>query len=235
MFDIPRNVMVPLDEVDVRLDASPHPFELRFAEEIAANWTLEIAANPALYNGRILLPSSLALNGRRLVGSCHAVNYETLLFWRKHRDIPTAEHAFASAALISSDGALVAIRMGPQTASAGRILFAAGSFEQPDLVDGRVDVDANMVREVREETGLDIVSLRRDPHYMLFSTHGGTAITRRYWLDQPADIVARKIEAFVAGEVDPEISGPVIIRQGETMPAQTLPHFTAFADWHFAR
>lgn len=227
--------MLPVDEVDVRLDPSPHPFERDHADEIAANWAEEVAANPALFNGTMLLHSQLALRGRRIVGACHMVNYATLMYWRKHRDVPSAHHAFANAALVSRDNALVAIRMGPHTASAGRVIFAAGSFEDPDLVDGRVDIDANMAREVREETGIDITVLRRDPSYVVYSVNGGTAIMRRYWLEDSADEAARRIEAFVAGETEPEISGPVVIRKGDPMPAGSAPYLAAFADWHFAQ
>ena len=44
----------------------------------------------------------------------------------------------------------------PTPSIAGRVYFAAGSFEPVDFRDGLVDVDFNMIREVREETGLDL-------------------------------------------------------------------------------
>lgn len=233
-LDIPRNVMLPVDEVDVRFDPAPHPFERDHAEEIAANWEDERAANPALFNGIVLLHSHLALHGRRVVGTCHAVNFAALLYWRKQRGVPSAQHAFAAAALISRDNALIPIRMGPHTASAGRVVFAGGSFDMSDLADGRVDVDANMAREVKEETGIDLAGLRRDARFLLYSTEQKTAIMRRYWLDVDADETVRRIEAFVAGETEPEISGPVVIRAGDPMPAQTIAYLAAFADWHFS-
>lgn len=234
LFDIPRGQVIPIDEVDVRLDPGPHPFEREHAQEIEENWKVEIAANPALYNGRMLLHSELAVRGRRVVGKCNMVNYATLLYWRRYRDTPIAEHAYADAALVSSDNALVVIRMGPHTASPGRVIFAAGSFEQEDVVDGRVDIDANMAREVGEETGIDISAMRRDAGYVLFSVDGGTAIIRRYWLEDTAEESARKIEAFVASQAEPEIVGPVIIRKGEALPEDSAPHLIAFAEWHFA-
>ena len=54
----------------------------------------------------------------------------------------------------------MAIRMAAHTVNAGRVYFAAGSFEPSDFRDGLVDADGNMVREVREETGLDIAGAR---------------------------------------------------------------------------
>jgi 8-oxo-dGTP pyrophosphatase MutT (NUDIX family) len=41
-----------------------------------------------------------------------------------------------------------------------------------------------MIREVREETGLDISATRRETGHQLFSLDRATAIFRRYWLDR---------------------------------------------------
>jgi 8-oxo-dGTP pyrophosphatase MutT (NUDIX family) len=180
-----------------------------------------------------MLLSSLALDGARLVGRCHEVRYATLLFWRHNRATEVAEHAYAHAALISNDNALVAIRMGRHTAAPDSVYFAAGSFEPMDFSGGACDMDANMVREVREETGLDIARLRRDAQMQLFSLDKATALFRRYWLDEPAERVAGRIRDFVTAEPNPEIEEPVIIRRGEALPRGIMPHMVAFARWHF--
>lgn len=234
-FDLPRETVVPVVAVEVSLDPRPHPFEQQFATEIEANWGDEIAVNPSLYDGRLMLHADLALEGGRLVGRCHEVRFATLMYWRKHRGSQSAEHAYAHAALVSRDNALIAIRMGDQTASPGAVYFAAGSFEPVDFVDGRVDVDGNMIREVGEETGLDIAALKRDPLYHLYSRAGGTVIVRRYFLDDDAEMVARRIEAYVDDQVEPEIAGPVIIRSADTLPDGIVPHMVAIVKWHFGK
>lgn len=233
-FAIPRDAVVPVDRVDVRLDPAPHPFEQTNAAAIAANWEREAAANPALYNGVMMLPSVLRYEDRRLVGRCHAVRYATLLYWRRERDVASAEHFFAHAALVARDGPMVAIRMGRHTANPGRVYFAAGSFEPPDFPDGMVDVDANMVREVAEETGIDISGLRRDPYFHLYSSTGGTVLFRRYWLEEDAATAAARIAAFVAAERDPEIDGPVPIAAADDLGDAVMNHTRAIVRWHFA-
>lgn len=210
----------------------PHPFELAHAAEIAANWEAEVAAQPALFNGKMALLSSLTYADRALRGTCSQVDYATFLYWKRNR-AGTAEHAFAHPALVASDNALVAIRMGPRTANPGAVYFAAGSFEVEDFRDGVCDLEANMIREVREETGLDISRTRREAAYRLFSSDSATAIFRRYWLDADADSIAAGIREFVAGEADPEIDGPVIIRGADDLPQGLRPHMAAFVRWHF--
>jgi 8-oxo-dGTP pyrophosphatase MutT (NUDIX family) len=233
-FDLPRGAVVPVKSVDVVLDPAPHPFETANAEAIEANWRLEYAANPRLFDGTMVLLSELRLTAEgHLAGRCHAVRFATMLYWRKNKGSQDIEHCYAHAALVSADDALVAIRMGRHTANPGRVYFAAGSFEPGDFVNGHVDAHGNMRREVMEETGLDIAPARQDAHYHLYSLNGSTVLFKRYWLDDEADALAAGISAFVAAETDPEIEGPVIIRRSEPLPEGTLQHMAAIVRWHF--
>ncbi|TJX37335.1 MAG: hypothetical protein E5W21_28040, partial [Mesorhizobium sp.] len=111
-FDLPRNVILPVDTIDVRLDPGPHAFAVDNVEAIVENWRLETAANPALFDGIVVLLSELSYRDRRLIGRCHAVNYSTFMLWRKRRENSGAEHAYGHAVLVAGDNALVAIRMG---------------------------------------------------------------------------------------------------------------------------
>jgi 8-oxo-dGTP pyrophosphatase MutT (NUDIX family) len=233
-FDLPRNVILPVDVIDVRLDSEPHPFEHGNADAIARNWDMEVAANPALFDGTVVLLSALNWRDGILSGRCHAVRFSTFLYWRKNRDTPTAQHAFAHAVLVSGDNALVAVRMGGHTANAGRVYFAAGSFEPVDFHDGQVDVHFNMAREVGEETGIDLSTAERGARHHVLATESGTVIFRRYRLAQTADEIARSVEAFVAAETEPEIDGPVVIRNAQDLPEGVMPHMKALVEWHFS-
>lgn len=233
-FDLPRNVILPVDTIDVRLDPGQHPFERDNADAIAANWRREVVANPALFDGTVVLLSALEYGQGRLSGRCHAVRYSTFMYWRTQRIGNGAEHAYAHAMLVSGDGALVAIRMGPRTVNAGRVYFAAGSFEPGDFRDGLVDVDFNMIREVREETGLDLGQAERGKRYYILSTDSGTVIFRRYRLESSADEIARKIDAFAAAEADPEIDGAVVIRGEVDLPQGLMDHMKPLVAWHFS-
>jgi 8-oxo-dGTP pyrophosphatase MutT (NUDIX family) len=232
-FDIPREVVFPVEHVDVALDPAPHPFETRHRPEIEANWQAEVAANPALFDGQMALLSRLDYRDGRLGGSCHAIRYATFLYWRRVRPRPDVRHAFAHAMPVTSDGALIAARMGRKTANPGRVYFAAGSFEMADFTDGRVDVERNMMREVAEEIGLDLARLDRDPHYHAWSSDAGTVIFRRYRVPMAADETDRAIRAFIAAETDPEIEEPVIIRSPADLPDGISPHMRPLIGWHF--
>lgn len=233
-FSLPRGVILPVDEIDVRLDPARHPFERDNSEAIARNWRQEVAATPALFDGTVVLLSEFGYAAGRLFGRCHAVRYSTFLYWRKDR-VGTLAHAFAHPMLVARDNALVAIRMGPHTVNAGRIYFAAGSFEPEDFPGGVVDPHGNMVREVREETGLDISNAPRGERHYALATERGTVIFRRYFLDATADEIARRIRDFVAGEAEPEIEEPIVIRDAGDLPEGLMPHMPPMIDWHFSQ
>ena len=233
-FDIPRHRVFPIDGIDVRLIHGPHPFEAANREAIAANWLREVAVQPSLYDGTVVLLTDLEWKDGLLAGRCHAISYAGFLLWRRQRPAGNGEHVFAHAMLASADGALVAIRMASHTANSGKVYFAAGSFEIEDFPDGRVDADLNMRREVGEETGIDLAPLRHDPIAHGWSSETSTVIFRRYWLPWTADETAERIRAFVRSEARPEIDGPVIIRAADERPAGLSSHMPALIDWHFA-
>ena len=233
-FDLPPDVILPVDRIDVRLDKDQHPFERDHAQAINENWQREIERNPALFDGTVVLLSKLSYADRVLSGTCHPVRFATFMHWRNNRATPGAAHAFAHAMLVAGDGALVAIRMGSHTVSAGRVYFAAGSFEPSDFFDGVVDVDYNMIREVREETGLDLERAARGQLCHVLSTQRGTVIFRRYRMAESAEAIAALIEEHVANEAEPEISGPVIIRSVDDLPEGLMPHMLPLVQWHFA-
>ena len=52
--------------------------------------------------------------------------------------------------------------------------------------------------------------------------------------DAYADEVAQRISAFVAAEAEPEIDGPVVIRNADDLPDGLMPHMKPLIEWHFA-
>jgi 8-oxo-dGTP pyrophosphatase MutT (NUDIX family) len=233
-FDIAPGIVLPVDRVDVTLEAGPHPLEAGSQAAIDVNWRRETALRPALFDGTVVLLSGLCWDGGRLVGRCHAVRYATFLYWRRNRTIAGAGHAFAHAVLVASDNALVAIRMAAHTLNPGRVYFAAGSFEPEDFPDGHVDLHRNMAREVLEETGIDIDGARRGRRHHVLATAAGTVIFRRYHLDAEAEAVALRIRRFVERDAAAEIDGPVIIRGPRDLPEGLMPHMQPLIEWHFS-
>lgn len=233
-FDLPADVIVPVRNVSVRLDPAPHPFGVANEEAIARHWERAVAANPSLFNGEVALLSSLRMKDGDLIGRCHIVRYATFLYWRALRPVGGAGHAYTHAMLVSADNALVAIRMGRSTVNAGLVYFAAGSFEPVDFRDGQADLEFNMRREVREETGIDLSGVPHEPRYHMLSKTTGTVLFRRYFLGRSADELAGEIRRHVAADPDPEIEEPVVIRDAHDLPDSLAAQMPGLIEWHFS-
>lgn len=234
VFDIPRNRMLAVDTAELAFDAGPHPYEAANIEDIEANWRAETTRNPALFDGRVMLFSTIRFRDGRLDGRCHAIRFATFMHWRRHRADATAEHLYAHAMPVSADGALIAIRMAAHTANAGRVYFAAGSFDPDDVHDGRIDIGFNMRREVLEETGVDLSQCPSEPGFRGYSGPGGTVLAKRFFLDEPAETLASRIRKVIAADPEPEISDVVIIRDATDLPDGLMPHMIPLIEWHFS-
>ena len=218
--------------IDVRLSSARHPFEAEFESEIAENWKAELAVNPNLFNGRVTLASAASLEAGILRGTTHEIDFSTFLFWRQSRRIGGSCHIFAFAVPVTKDGALLAVKMSNRTANAGRVYFAAGSFEKYDFIDGQLNFSANTHREALEETGLSFDEVPHDSGFGLIRIGAAILIFRRYYLNADAEAAARSMRDHVSADPEPEIEGPVIIRKGDK-PEGALRHMPVLTDWHF--
>lgn len=232
--DLVPNQMQPVRAVRLHLDPEPLPFALEHRRAIDRHWEVEKAAQPALFNGGVLMFSRMDLEGDELRGRCHLTDYASLLYWRSIRPHPGIIHCFAHPALVAENGALVAIRMSQRTANPGKVYFAAGSLEEADLKDGVIDIASNMEREVFEETGLDLQTFAHEPMFQVLATVAGTVVFRRYHLSMSADAVVERIRAHIERDPEPEIDEAVVLPDASAAPVGLLPHMQMFRDWHFA-
>lgn len=209
---MPEGEVAEIGDVDLSISTEDHPFESAERAAIEANWQAEVTANPALYNGRMVLFSKLALEGADVRGLGHVIDYSTFLWWRKQADGRDGYHAFGMAVPVSRDGALIAIRMARTTANPGIVYCAAGSLDEHDIVDGKCDVAGNMAREVREETGLDLAEARAEP--VLFGAHYRRRVSlfRFFHFDLTAEEMLERIARHVAQDHEKEIEEAIAIR-----------------------
>jgi 8-oxo-dGTP pyrophosphatase MutT (NUDIX family) len=157
------------------------------------------------------------------------------MWWRRQPQRQGGLHIFAYPVLESSDGALVAIRMGAHTANPGQVYFAAGSLEPEDIIDGRCDIEANMRREVHEETGLDLADAVAGEG--LFASHARRTVTllRLFRFDLTADEMVKRIEAHMLVAEDKEIAGAAAIRSADPAAHPYNVAMLPVIDWYFGK
>ena len=231
----PEATVFPIAGVDLRVLPGSHPFVLAEEAAIRENWAKETAANPALFDGRLVFQQRLSFSEDGIAGEGYVTPFSAFMWWRRQPQRQGGLHIFAYPVLESSDGALVAIRMGAHTANPGQVYFAAGSLEQEDIVDGRCDIEANMRREVHEETGLDLSdSVAGQGLYASYSRRTVT-LMRLFRFDMTADEMVKRIEAHMLVAEDKEIAGAVAIRSADPKAYPYNISMLPVISWYFGK
>jgi len=223
-----------VDAFDLSVADGPHPLYVAHRPEIEANWARESQANPHLFNGQMVLQRHLTFDEGVIRGVAHVIPYSTLLWWRKQHNPEGALHLFGFPVLVSSDGAIIAIRMSDRTANPGQVYCAAGSLDLSDIADGKLDLAGNMVREVREETGLELSEAEADPHFYASHKDNRIVIFRLYRFPVTSAELTARIEAHMPHDHEQEIDGVVVIRSADATAHNYNPLMLPILDWFFA-
>lgn len=233
-FDLPRGTVVPVERVELQQADGPHPYELRHRVAIDSEWAKRKEAMPSLFDGRFCLMERLSLSADGVLGGTfHIGRYATFLHWLARRQ-EGLEHLFAHAVPVLSDGSLLAVRMGEATVNSGQVYFAAGSFDADDVRNGTVDVHGNMLREVAEETGIDLKRGKREPTLWFWGGRdGASCLFQRYAMPFDADEAEEAVANYIATETQPELASPVILRSLDDLPATAPAHMAPFVQFHF--
>jgi 8-oxo-dGTP pyrophosphatase MutT (NUDIX family) len=228
-----RASILEIAELDFVFEPKPWAFAAQRAASVAAHWARLKKAKPSLFNGRVLLLGSRALENRadgalRLRGAFFETDFADFIAWRDfgHPGEP-GDNCFAMAALCAAEGAFLLGEMAPHTYNAGQIYFPAGTPDPADVFGGRVDLDASVRRELLEETGVrtEEATIRRS--WTVVFTPRRVACMKLIALGIPADEAKARIDAFLARDLYSEFSRIHIVRGPQDIDETRTPEFVA--------
>ncbi|ENQ97853.1 NUDIX hydrolase [Brucella melitensis] len=176
MEQVEENRVHVISRADVLVLPGPLPYAEGNRASIAENWARECAANPTLFDGEVYLAPEATLKDGVLQAGFKRTRFATLMHWRRDPSPIRPWHIFSVGVIVSGEGHLIAARMGQQNAVAGKVYFPAGSIDDNDIFDARVDYDANCRREVREETGIDLADARAETQINLVTGNRSIAL-----------------------------------------------------------
>ncbi len=223
--------IVALDRLEFRFQPLPWPFAEARRTEILAHFREAQAAQPALWNGRVLLLHEHAISGRVMTGAYLETDFASFLAWRDWGFADRFVHdAFPQAALLSADGAFLLGVMGEHTANAGHIYFPSGIPDMSDIDGERVDLEANVRRELREETGLDAGEFTTVPGWTAVFDGPRIALFRVMRSPLPAAVLRQRILANFAKVADPELVDIHVVRSPADYHPRMTGYVTAYLD-----
>jgi 8-oxo-dGTP pyrophosphatase MutT (NUDIX family) len=125
--------------------------------------------------------------------------------------------------------------MGPHTFNGGRIYFPCGTPDPGIIVDGKVDLDLSLRRELKEETGLDMTGFDAEPGWTMSIDGALIAQIKVLRSNESATSLRERILAYLASEKRPELANIRIVHgPGDFDPA--MPGYaTAFLASRFGR
>jgi 8-oxo-dGTP pyrophosphatase MutT (NUDIX family) len=216
-----------------RLDLTFAPCAWPFAEAWRAAIDTHFAGlrrqKPALFNGRVLLMHRFAVSEDAFHGAYLETDYASFLAWRDW-DFPdkTMHNCFGMGAVRSSDGAFLLGVMGSHTANAGKVYFPAGTPEPRDVVDGVVDMDGSVRRELAEETGLIADGMDAQPGWHVIFAGPRIALMKVLRTHETAESLRQRALNHLAGEAQPELAGVRMVCGPADIDPGMPSHVSAF-------
>jgi 8-oxo-dGTP pyrophosphatase MutT (NUDIX family) len=223
--------IVPFDRLDLVLA----PYRWRFAEDrrhdIEAHFVARRKITPQLWNGRVLMMRDLAIADGTLHGAFFEAGFADFMAWRDW-DCPGPDanvvNCFSMGALRTSDGAYLLGVMSEGTSSAGDIYFPAGTPDLGDVRGDTVDLLANVVREIAEETGLTAADYTMTPGWRAVIAGSYVALMKLIDVPRAAEEVREAMQRHLASEPQPELSDIRIVRSASDFTPKMSSIVTAY-------
>jgi 8-oxo-dGTP pyrophosphatase MutT (NUDIX family) len=221
-----------------RLELAFAPKPWTFANERRAEIDTFFAARkrekPALWNGRVLLLHHQVVRDGVFRGEYLETDYASFAAWSAWGRPPAGVHdCFGAAALVASDGAALLGVMAAHTFHGGEIYFPCGTPDPGDIIDGKVDLDFSVRRELEEETGLVSADVSVGPDWTTVVDGNLIAQIKVVRVRQDAVSLRARILAHLAREAQPELADIRIVR-GVGDFDNAMPRFvTAFLTDYF--
>jgi 8-oxo-dGTP pyrophosphatase MutT (NUDIX family) len=224
-----------VDRLELRFIPKPWAFAIERRGEIDDYFARLQREKPGIWNGRVLLMHSQVLTEGVFRGAYLETDYASFAAWCHWGRPAAAVHdCFGAAAIVTADGAFLLGVMGAHTFNAGQIYFPCGTPDPDDIVEGRVDLETSVRRELKEEAGLDIDEFSAEPGWTTVVDGALIMQVKVLRAREDADTLRARILDQLAREKQPELADIRIVR-GPADFDPAMPRFvTAFLAQRFA-
>lgn len=236
MSDSAAPTLLHVDRLDLTFDAKTWDFAAERRAAIDELFAELQRAQPALFNGRVLLMHRFAIEGGVLRGAFLETDYASFVAWQNWGQ-PDAgvRDCFGAMAIQSADRAFLLGEMASHTFNAGHIYFPCGTPDPSDVIDGKIDFDFSARRELHEETGLDAASFDAEPGWTIAIDGALVAAIKIMRSPLAAEPLRARILENLARQQQPELAD-IHIARGSGDFAPTMRGFVkVFLAHRFSR
>jgi 8-oxo-dGTP pyrophosphatase MutT (NUDIX family) len=226
MDEIP---IIPLTRLDLRYEPGAWPFAVARRAEIDVHFTKLRIEKPDMWNGRVLMMRRGAIADGVLSGAYLETDFASFIAWRDW-GFPdtTMRNCFPMAALRAADGAFLLGQMGPHTAAAGQVYFAAGTPDPVDIVGETVDLERGVIRELTEETGLTLADVIPQPGWTATPLGQRIALMKIVQARDDAESLRERIRTNIARQQAPELADIHIVRTPDDLDPRMPAYVRAY-------
>lgn len=144
-------------EIEFRVLKKKLELPVEYAEKVNENWKKEKNSGKSYINGKLYTMAAANILENKIQVYVQETNFAHYLYSKSIEiDKNSCRSMAANALLITSDDYIVLGKMSCSTSLANRVKFIGGAFDQADFCDEIVDIKRCMIREVKEEVGLDL-------------------------------------------------------------------------------
>ncbi len=230
-----RDIAVfPVDRLDLVFAPKPWAFAEEHRSEIDAYFAGLQRAKPELWNGRVLLMHRQVMTDGVFRGEFLETDYASFAAWTAWGQPRAGVHdCFGAAAIVAADNAMLLGVMGPHTYNAGKIYFPCGTPDPGDIVDGKVDFDGSVRRELKEETGLDAAEFTAEPGWATVVDGLLIAHLKVLRSNESAEALRARMMEHLRSEERPELADIAIVRGPDDFDPAMPRYVTAYLEAHF--
>lgn len=173
---------------------------------INSYWNTLMAEGKKYTRGKVFMIDSIHLSDHSLNVNLLETDYAHYLYSKNHPlpDLYNCRVIYGAAMIVTSDGKIVIGEMGSHTANAGRLQFVAGGIDTEDITDGVVNLEKSIIRETKEEIGIDItdpqIAQKIIPQYLkVGGVNNSVTIIFKVILNIDSKALADKYNAYTEG------------------------------------
>jgi hypothetical protein len=218
-----------VDRLDFRLAPRAWAFADDNRAAIDAHFAAKQKANPALWNGRVLVAHEYESSNGVCRGAFLETDFASFNAWRDWgRPEAAILNCFSAPVLRGSDGGFLLGVMGAHTANAGQIYFPCGTPEPIDVKDGRVDLEHSARHELKDETGLEFEYLDPEPGWFAVRLQSWAMVAKVLRSREPAEALRGRILGHLGSQAQPELADIRIVRSPADLDSMMPTFVSAF-------